>query len=129
MPATYKDLLLETVPVFIETDEEYEAIHRRLSELVRKRHDRTPQETRFMRLLGLLVQDYDRRHALPPEDATPAERLQYLLEASGKKPADLVPIFRTVSHVSEAVNGKRPISADHARQLGAMFHLAPGYFL
>ena len=84
---------------------------------------------RLVKLLGLLIQDYDRRHVLPPLDEPPEKRLQYVLEIARKTPADLVPIFGQKSHVSEALKGKRPISADHARKLGKMFRLNPGYFL
>jgi HTH-type transcriptional regulator/antitoxin HigA len=129
VPTAYKELLLETQPQIIETREQYDAILRRVDALLRSGRNRTPDETKLMRLLSLLVQDYDRRHALPPDDATPAERLQYLLEASCKKPADLLPVFGQRSHVNEALTGKRAIGAAQARKLGEMFHLSPGYFL
>src|SRR5664279_2928979 len=90
---------------------------------------RAPDETKLMRLLSLLVQDYDRRHAVPAKESTPAERLRFVLEESGKTTADLLPIFGQRSHVNEALNGKRPISATQAKRLGAMFHLNPVYFL
>ena len=40
---------------------------------------------------------------------------KFLLEQSGKKPADLIPIFGQRSHVNEALNGKPAISAAQAR--------------
>ena|SRR5215472_17791380 len=125
---TYAELLTETLPVRIETDEAYMRLHRRTSELLRKRR-RTAAEEQLLDLLTVLIQDYDRRHALPPDDSTPAERLEYLLETSGKTPADLLAVFGQRSHVNEALNGKRPISAAQARKLGDMFHLNPGYFI
>jgi HTH-type transcriptional regulator / antitoxin HigA len=128
MHATYQELLAETLPKRIDSDADYDRFHRRLGALMRLKK-RSPAETELFHLLALLLQDYDRRHALPPEDSSPAERLQYLLEVSGKKPADLTPIFGQVSHVSEAIRGKRPISAAQARRLGELFHLNPGYFL
>jgi len=83
-----------------------------------------------MRLLLLLVEDYDKRHALPPDDSTPAERLQFLVEHSGKSATDLLsPIYGQRSHVNEALNGKRPISAAHARKLAKLFSVSPGLFL
>ena len=127
--ATYKQLLTEAVPQVIETNDQYEAIHTRFSALLDKGKNRSIEETKFMRLLGLLIQDYDRRHALPPLNETPVERLRYLLEQTGRTQADLIPIFGQKSHVSEALRGKRTISADQARQLGRLFRLNPGYFL
>ena len=129
MPTAYEQLLIEAAPQVIETEREYEEIVSRAGDLVGKNRKRTPEETKLMRLLLLLVEDYDRRHGMPPDDSTPAERLQFLLEHSGKTPADLLPVFGQRSHVNEALNGKRAISAAHARKLGRLFHMAPGLFL
>jgi HTH-type transcriptional regulator/antitoxin HigA len=97
---------------------------------VGKQRSRTPEETKLMRLLGILIQDYDRRNALPPEKSTPAELLQFLVEHSGRSAAELLsPVFGQRSHVSEALSGKRAISAPQARKLGALFRVSPGLFL
>lgn len=129
MPTAYEELLLEARPEVIETREQYEAVLHRVAALTRAGRRRTSVETKLFRLLSLLVQDYDRRHALPPDEATPAERLEYLLEVSGKTPAELLPVFGQRSHVTEALSGKRAISAAQARKLGEIFHLSPGYFV
>lgn len=125
----YDRLLCEVRPEMIETDERYAEVSGRLAELVRKGNRRTGSETRLMKLLAVLVEDYDRRHALPAEDGTPAERLRYLLEASGKTTTALVPVFGQRSHANEALNGKRPISIEQARKLGALFSVKPGLFV
>ena len=130
MPATYEELLIEAAPEVIETRERYHDVYERFSQLFDLgRKGRSPEQDKLFRLLALLIQDYDRRHALPPDDSTPAERLAYVLEVSGRTTADLVSVFGQKSHVSEALKGKRSISADQARKLGKMFHLNPGYFL
>lgn len=125
----YEQLLCGARPEVIETSERYDQISLRLAELVRKGRRRTASETRLMRLLALLVEDYDRRHALPPEDSTPAERLRYLLEMSGRTASALIPVFGQRSHVNEALTGKRPISAEQARKLGAIFSVRAGFFI
>src|SRR5438270_7654231 len=127
--ATYEELLIETVPQVIETDKQYREIAARFGDLIGKGHSRTRDETRLMRLLALLVEDYDRRNALPPDDSTPSEIVSFLMEHSGKKTADLLPIFGQRSHVNEALTGKRKISAGQARKLGKMFSVKPGLFL
>jgi HTH-type transcriptional regulator / antitoxin HigA len=131
MPAlSYEELLTETRPQVIESWEQYEAIGHRAGNLVGKGRARTPEETKLMRLLLLLVEDYDRRHGMPPDDSTPAEYLQFLVEHSGKSASELLlPVFGQRSHVSEALKGKRAISAAQARKLGHLFHMAPGLFL
>jgi HTH-type transcriptional regulator / antitoxin HigA len=126
---TYERLLIDTLPQVIETERQFREIGARFGDLVGKGRARTPVETKLMRLLGVLMEDYDRRHALPPDDSTPAELLRFLLDHSQKTPSDLLPVFGQRSHVNEALNGKRKISGDQARKLGAVFHVAPGLFI
>lgn len=127
--ATYEDLLIAILPQIIEGKEQYREIGSRLSNLIGKGRSRTPDETKLMRLLGLLIEDYDRRHGMPPDDSTPAERLQFLMEHSGKTAADLLPVFHQRSHVNEALNGKRAINPEQAKRLGKMFSIKPSFFL
>ena len=127
--ATYEELLIETLPQVIETQAQYDQIARRFGDLTGKGRKRSPEETKLLRLLALLVEDYDRRHALPPDNSTPTEILQFLLEHSGKTAADLGSVFGQRSHVHEALTGKRSISAPQARKLGQLFRVDPGLFL
>ena len=127
--ATYEELLIETVPQVIQTEKQYREIGSRFGELVGKRRARTQGETRLMQLLALLIEDYDRRNAMPPDNATPAERLRFLVEHSGKTPAGLLPILGQRSHVNEALKGKRKISAEQARKLAKLFSVNPGVFI
>src|ERR1700689_4385177 len=105
MPSvTYEQLLSETLPQAVETEQQYQKIGARLGDLIGKGRSRTPEETKLMRLLAILVEDYDRRNALPPDDSTAAEKLQFLINQSEMTPADLLPVFGQRSHVSEALN-------------------------
>ena len=127
--ATYEQLLIETVPQVIETEKQYREIGDRFGELIGKGRSRTRNQTRLMRLLALLIEDYDRRHGLPPDDSTPAERLRFLLEHSGKTPADLLPIFRSRGYISEVLSGKRAISKRIAKALGERFSVSAELFI
>jgi HTH-type transcriptional regulator/antitoxin HigA len=127
--ATYEELLIETVPQVIETEAQYRQIARRFGDLVGKGRARSAQETKLLRPLALLVEDYDRRRALPPDNSTPAEKLRFLLEHSGRTATDLQPVFGQRSHAHEALAGKRGISAPQARKLGQLFRVSPGLFL
>jgi HTH-type transcriptional regulator/antitoxin HigA len=127
--ATYEQLLIEAIPQVIEAEKQYREIGARFAELIGKGRSRTREETKLMRLLALLIEDYDRRNALPPDNATPAELLQFLLEHSAKRSADLLPIFGQRSHVNEALNGRRKISAEQARRLARMFSVNAGLFI
>jgi HTH-type transcriptional regulator/antitoxin HigA len=113
----------------IETGKQYRDIGKRFGALVGKGRARTPGETKLMRLLALLIGDYDRRNALPPDHAAPGERLRFLIQHSGKTPADLLPVFGQRSHVNQTLNGKRRISAEQARKLGRIFSVKPGLFI
>ena len=126
---TYEQLLLDTLPSRIDNETQYRQMGDRLGVLIGKGRGRTADESKLMRLLVLLVEDYDRRNSLPPSDSTPAEMLRFLMEHSEKAPADLLPVFGQRSHVNEALNGKRLISAEHARKLGKLFGVAPGLFV
>jgi HTH-type transcriptional regulator/antitoxin HigA len=127
--ATYEELLIETLPQVIQTAAQYHRIARRFGDLVGKGRGRSAEETRLLRLLALLVEDYDRRYVLPPDNSTAAEKLQFLLQHSGKAAADLQSVFGQRSHVHEALRGKRTISAPQARKLGQLFRVSPGLFL
>jgi len=127
--ATYEDLLIETLPQVIETYKQYREIGSRLGDLIGKGRSRTADETKLMRLLGLLIEDYDRRQGMPPDDSTPAERLRFLLDHSGKTGSDLLPVFHQRSHVNEAIHGRRKINVDQAKRLGKMFNVKPSFFL
>ena len=72
----YERLLAETMPARARNYEEYDLIRSRFGDLLGKRR-RTVAEDKLMDLLGVLIEDYDRRHCLPPEESTPADRLQF----------------------------------------------------
>src|SRR5258708_7878124 len=124
--ATYEKLLAETLPQVIETEKQYREVGDRLGDLAGKGRSRTRDETRLMRLLGLLIEDYDPGKGMRDEKDTPAEKLQFLMKHSGKTPADLLPIFEQHRHVSEVLSGERKISADQARALGKLFSVKAG---
>ena len=126
---TYGKLLFDALPAVIETAAQYDSISTRLSALVRKGRNRTKGETKLMKLLAVLIRDYDQRNAAPPTKVTPQEAIGFLLEHSGKTAADLLSIFGQRSHVAEALSGKRKISAEQARKLAKTFDVNPGLFI
>jgi HTH-type transcriptional regulator/antitoxin HigA len=129
MPVSaYEQLLVDVLPARIETDAQYDAIRIRFGELLRRAR-RNKAEDKLMDLLGVLIEDFDRRSSLPPNDGTPAERLRFLMEHSARSSSDLLPVFGQRSHVNEALNGKRPISIEQARRLGKIFSVSPRLFV
>jgi len=129
MPVSaYEQLLVDVLPARIETDAQYDAIRARLGELLRKAR-RSKAEDRLMDLLGVLIEDFDRRNRLPPDEGTPSERLRFLMEHSARPASDLLPALGQRSHANEALNGKRSISINQARKLGKMFAVSSGLFI
>jgi HTH-type transcriptional regulator / antitoxin HigA len=127
--------LLDTIsiiPKIIETEAEYEEYLAVAEQLIAKKSDRTPEETALFRLLVKLIEDYE-EETLAIENwsnLSPHETLQHLLESSCTKQTDLVGIISSSKGlISSIVNGKRAISKEQAKKLGAYFKVNPSLFL
>lgn len=124
----YAALLSETLPRVIATSEELGRLTRQIEPLLDKGELRTPEEDALCKLSLKLIDDYQQTHRAIPE-MKPHELLQALLEESGKRQADLLPVFGSRSRVSDAVNGKRAISKSQAKRLGEFFSVSPAAFI
>lgn len=124
----YAALLAKASPRVIASGEELERVSQLVEPLLKKSKARTPEENALCELLLKLIDDYQERHTIIP-DLAPHELLQALLEESGKRQADLVPIFGSRSRVSDAVNGKRAVSKEQAKRLGEYFRVSPAAFI
>jgi HTH-type transcriptional regulator/antitoxin HigA len=120
--------LAEAAPRVIVDTKELERVSRLAEPLLKKGEARTPEEDALCELLLKLIDDYQERHTVIPE-LSPHELLQSLLQESGKRQADLVPIFGSRSRVSDAANGKRAISKEQAKRLGEYFRVSPAAFI
>lgn len=85
-------------------------------------------ESALLETMAILVQAYDDQHH-PLAPVAPGEMLAYLMESSGRTPKDLTPVFGTRGRVSEALSGKRSISKEQAKRLGAAFKVAADLFI
>src|ERR1035441_10924504 len=91
-PVKYGQLLSQTLPKRIETDEELDHFVTVMEELSRAiaHGAASPEETALHSLLATLVKEYDdRAHPLPPGD--PVRMLQFLMDQRGLRAADLTP--------------------------------------
>jgi HTH-type transcriptional regulator / antitoxin HigA len=123
----YPQLLAEFVPQAIDSELEYDralAIAERLT----FKKDRTEAEIKFLKLVVVLIEDYEAEH-YPMDDVAPHELLQHLMESNNTRQADLVGLIGSRGVVSEVVNGKRAISKAQARALGELFSVSPGLFI
>jgi HTH-type transcriptional regulator / antitoxin HigA len=125
--AVYSNLLAETAPKVIETEEDYERILA-MTERLTFAKDRSPEEQALHKLLVMLTEAYETQH-YPMDESTPYEILQHIMESSGTRQADLVGIVGSSGVVSEIINGKRSVSKAQAKALGEYFKVSPSLFI
>ncbi len=124
---TYRNLLIEVVPVAIDTEQEYERVLKVVEELTFKKN-RTTEEQALHKLLVILIEAYETEN-YPMEQSTPHEILQHIMESSDTRQADLVGIIGSSGVVSEIVNGKRLISKAEAKALSEYFKVSASLFI
>ena len=120
-PKKYARLANRIVVKAIETEEEYDHMVSAVEQLIDKGEDRlSPEESALMETMAILVQAYDDRHH-PLPSVAPNEMLAYLMETSGRRAKDLLPVFGTRGRVSEVLSGKRSVSKEQAKRLASVF--------
>ena len=123
----YCDLLTQTIPKVIESEQEYEQTLAIVEALTFK-SDRTAEEDKLCALLVMLVEAYE-SEMYPMGELSAHEILQHMMESSGTRQADLVGVLGSSGVVSEIVNGKRTISKAQSKILGDMFKVSPSLFI
>jgi len=116
------------MPVVIETEEENERMLAIVEKLMDKGENLSPEEDKLLKLLARLIEDFEKRY-YQPEDATPLEVLQHLMESREIKQTHLWELFGSKGIASEVLNGKRGISKAHARALADYFHVTADLFI
>ena len=116
------------MPVVIETEEENERMLTIVEKLMKKGENLSAEEEKLLKLLVLLIEDFEQRFYQPPE-AEPLEVLHHLMEARGIKQSQLWEVFGSKGIASEVLNGKRGISKTHARALADYFHVPADLFV
>jgi HTH-type transcriptional regulator/antitoxin HigA len=126
--ARYRRLLSRTMPVIIETEEENERMLAVVEKLMDKGENLSPEEDKLLQLLARLIEDFEKRY-YQPQDATPLEVLQHLMESRDVKQTHLWEVFGSKGIASEVLSGKRGISKSHARALAQYFHVPADLFI
>ena len=124
----YGELLAESVPTVIRTEEEYDHGIKQIEKLLKKGDRISAEEEHLLDLLSTLVEKYEDEH-YPIEPADPHEMLRHLMEARDLKQKDIVHLFGSSGRASEAINGLRPISKTQAKALAEFFHVSTDLFL
>ena len=125
--ADYVRLLTKFAPVAIETEAENERALTTADELMRS-PERSEAESSLLKLLAVLIGNFEAQHHSMGE-SSPLDTLKELMNAREMTPKDLWPIFGSKGIASEVLSGKRGISKEAAKRLGAEFHVSPGLFI
>ena len=128
-PKKYARLANRIVIKAIETEKEYDRMVAAVTGFMDKGENHlSAEESALLETMAILIQAYDdRNHALAPLPGP--EMLAYLMETSGRKTNDLLPVFGTRGRVSEVLSGKRSISKEQAKRLAALFKVSADLFI
>ncbi len=125
----YSSLLAEVAPTVPRTEKENERLLAEIEKLMAKgEKNLSPEEDALLELLTQLVETFEKR-VYPREKTSPAELVVFLLEQRGLFPRDLWPVLGSKGRVSELLSGRREVSKDQAKRLGAFFHISPAAFI
>lgn len=127
-PTKYRLLLRQTAPVAIETKEEYARMLAAAEHLVDKGERLSKEEGRLLKLLAILIEDYEQRN-YPLEKTPPNEMLKYLLEERNLKASALWSVLGSKGRVSEILSGTRAVSKSQAKRLAEFFHVSADLFI
>lgn len=85
----------------------------------------------LLELLTQLIEHFEEEHYAfaPEQQATPLDRLLFLMESNHLKQTDLVGTIGSKGVVSEVIHGKRSISKGMAIALGKRFNVNADFFL
>lgn len=126
-PKIYGQLLIETLPGAIVSQEEYDRVEKVFAGLFNQ--ERSPEQERLFDLLATLLEDFERRTLPPLTASTPLETLKFLMTENNLKQKDVVEIFGSQSVASSVLSGKRDISKAQAKKLAEAFKLKADVFL
>ncbi len=125
--AEYQRLLSGTLPSVVQTEAQNEAYLQQVTELLERGESLNDAEREFLRLLTLLIEDFEEKNYILPK-ASPVEVITFLMDQHGLKQSDLSDVFGTRSITSEILSGKRELNKAQIRRLCERFHVSPELF-
>jgi HTH-type transcriptional regulator/antitoxin HigA len=84
-------------------------------------------ERQLLKLLTLLIEDYEERHYALAR-ASPLAVIAFLMDQHGLKQKDLTDVFGAPSITSEVLSGKRELNKEQIRRLSQRFGVSPELF-
>jgi HTH-type transcriptional regulator/antitoxin HigA len=123
----YARLLAESLPTVVDSEGLNELYLEQVSELLRREDSLSLAETQLLKLLTLLVEDFEEKHYAVPSSG-PLATVRFLMDQHSLKQKDLTDIFGTPSITSEVLSGKRELNKEHIRRLSKRFKVSPELF-
>lgn len=130
MAKNYTELISQHPIKKIKTEaenEHYLELYGQLSDLYIKNPD-YEYLGEYLETLAIIIEEFEEK-AYPIQKASGVEVLQFLMEQHNLKQKDLVDIFKTVSILSEILNGKRTLTLEHIRKLSERFNVTADSFI
>ena len=128
VPSSYEDLVRLYPPRKIHNQVELENVTEVADWLaLRAKND---AQFDYLELLGDLIDEYENAQRKADKPADPLEVLRYLVVENGVTTRELGKILGVDHSVAARIlNGKRSITVEHAKSLGARFKVEPELFL
>jgi HTH-type transcriptional regulator / antitoxin HigA len=113
----------------VATEAEYDQTIAEINRLLRKGEaNLSPEEDRLLDLLSTLAENWEvAQHPIP--EAPGYRTLKHYMQVRGLRQIDLQPFLGSPGVTSEIVNGKRSITKEQAKRLGALFGVSPAVFI
>ncbi len=125
----YAQLLTQTLPLVIETEEENEHFLEIINSMMNK--ELSAEERVLFNLLVTLVEKFeDENYRMPIGESSPDKMIRFLMEQRDLELKDIYHIFSgSRGLTSDVVNGKRKPSKAQAKALAEFFHVSTDLFL
>ena len=124
----YPRLLRKNAPAVIHSKAEHRRCLAELERIFRKPSP-SPAELRLGELLGVLIEDYEKRAFLLKAKADPVDLIKELMAANRLQQKDLLDVFKHKTLISEILGRKRPLSLEHIRGLARRFRVSAEVFI
>lgn len=124
----YAHLLAECLPTVIDSEALNELYLEQVADLLHREETLSPAERELLKLLTLLIEDYEEKHYALPSTTSPLAVIAFLMEQHSLKQKDLTDIFGAPSITSEVFSGKRELNKEHIRRLSQRFRISPELF-
>ncbi len=123
----YMELINAFPPRPITNEAELDATQSQIH-LILDRRQLTQDDRDYLKVLGMLVYDYEEQHEQIPI-LKGVELLKALMEESNLRPDDLVSIFGNETIVLELLNYRSELTDTQIQALAAFFHISPASFV